>query len=652
MTLLRIKYRLAVLLMLMIMVASAATTFAKPPLQGPDDGSFDPLGDITSFEEEESVEIVGDRSRQLSAQSNLVDRLPIQGILTDAAGQPIANQNNLKVTFRLYDTVDATGQVCEYIDANVKTDARGFFNSFIEGCAVKLGADRVLDGQQVYLGIKVGDDAEMTPRRPLYPVPYAITLMPGASIRGEIDTLEGTFYVTNNAASTSRKLRGAIQGVSTSGSNFGYGVYGSTVGARTFGVYGRSDGTDGIGVYGLAPRETRFSGDDNEKLEIRGGRGVYGLSQSVSNGIGVNGIAATETGVNWGVFGRTQSDVGYGTYGLADSRTGVNYGVYGHSRSTDGYGVYGIVTNTVGTNYGVYGQSNGDSGYGVYGFASSINRTVTYGVYGQAASNKGYGVYGTAVLTGVTGVVTSPVGSTYGVHGVSYSNSGHGVYGQNLSSGVGVMARSAAGNPLEAYGSSPNAPVFRVENEGDVYALGSYHCGGAITETVTVIPPVSGTVTTARSSGTTVITTINRSGLAPCLQDRNEADFAEMLPAAERALEAGDVLAINEMGELVRTENAYQSTVVGVYSTKPSYLGNSQMLSHDGYAPLALVGIVPVKVTSENGAIHPGDLLVASSTSGHAMRADTDAPNGTVIGKALAGLSDDTGMIRMLVMLQ
>ena len=62
--------------------------------------------------------------------------------------------------------------------------------------------------------------------------------------------------------------------------------------------------------------------------------------------------------------------------------------------------------------------------------------------------------------------------------------------------------------------------------------------------------------------------------------------------------------------------------------------------------------MVPVKVSAENGAIHPGDLLVASSTPGHAMKAGSDPSVGTVIGKALGSLENGTGVIQMLVMLQ
>lgn len=69
------------------------------------------------------------------------------------------------------------------------------------------------------------------------------------------------------------------------------------------------------------------------------------------------------------------------------------------------------------------------------------------------------------------------------------------------------------------------------------------------------------------------------------------------------------------------------------------------------FVRLALAGRVPVKVDAGYGAIRAGDLLVASPTPGHAMRADDPAP-GTVIGKALEGLDRGTGRVRMLVMMR
>jgi hypothetical protein len=68
--------------------------------------------------------------------------------------------------------------------------------------------------------------------------------------------------------------------------------------------------------------------------------------------------------------------------------------------------------------------------------------------------------------------------------------------------------------------------------------------------------------------------------------------------------------------------------------------------------PLAVAGIVPLKVTAENGAIRPGTLLVASSRAGHAMRAKANPPAGTLVGKALGALAADVGTIDVLVTLQ
>jgi hypothetical protein len=65
---------------------------------------------------------------------------------------------------------------------------------------------------------------------------------------------------------------------------------------------------------------------------------------------------------------------------------------------------------------------------------------------------------------------------------------------------------------------------------------------------------------------------------------------------------------------------------------------------------MAVVGIVPCKVSAENGPIAPGDLLVTSSTPGHGMR-DANPRVGTVIGKALESLESGTGVIRVLVTL-
>jgi hypothetical protein len=68
---------------------------------------------------------------------------------------------------------------------------------------------------------------------------------------------------------------------------------------------------------------------------------------------------------------------------------------------------------------------------------------------------------------------------------------------------------------------------------------------------------------------------------------------------------------------------------------------------------MAMMGIVPTKVTAENGPIKTGDLLVASSTPGRAMKGtDRGRMLGAVIGKAMGSLDSGTGVIEVLVTLQ
>ncbi|MBU0490887.1 MAG: hypothetical protein KKA73_03930 [Chloroflexi bacterium] len=129
-------------------------------------------------------------------------------------------------------------------------------------------------------------------------------------------------------------------------------------------------------------------------------------------------------------------------------------------------------------------------------------------------------------------------------------------------------------------------------------------------------------------------------------------DFAEMLPAVA-GLAPGDVLVIGPDGKLTRSTEAYQASVAGVYSTAPGFVGGQPVEGAvPGTIPLAIVGVVPVKVSAENGVIQPGDLLVASSTPGYAMRAGPNPPQGTVIGKALEKWAAGTGIIQMLATLQ
>lgn len=118
----------------------------------------------------------------------------------------------------------------------------------------------------------------------------------------------------------------------------------------------------------------------------------------------------------------------------------------------------------------------------------------------------------------------------------------------------------------------------------------------------------------------------------------------------------GDVLVIasDEKGDVVKSTEAYSTTAVGIYSTKPGVLGRRQTSAKTpDEIPMAMLGIVPTKVSAENGPIRRGDLLVTSSTEGYAMKGtDRSRLTGAVIGKALGSLDSGTGVIEVVVTLQ
>ena len=128
------------------------------------------------------------------------------------------------------------------------------------------------------------------------------------------------------------------------------------------------------------------------------------------------------------------------------------------------------------------------------------------------------------------------------------------------------------------------------------------------------------------------------------------ADVAEWIRVSE-PVEPGDVLTLDPSApatyRLCRV--ACSSLVAGVVSTRPGVVLGVDATAGDR-ARLALVGIVPVKVTDEGGTIQPGDLLVSSSTLGHAMRWAGDGPCPcSLVGKALEPMTDETGVILILL---
>jgi hypothetical protein len=167
-----------------------------------------------------------------------------QGRLTDSSGSPLSGTYTM--TFGLYDV--STGGTALATDAHEVDVADGLFNT---------GTDfdqSYFDGRELWLGVTVGTDSEMTPRQELRPVPYALSLVPGANIIGSAP-------VAFHAESTHPSGKG-IRGYATATSGANYGVYGASMSADGAGVYalGRDSGADLI----LGGNADTVIGDDGK----------------------------------------------------------------------------------------------------------------------------------------------------------------------------------------------------------------------------------------------------------------------------------------------------------------------------------------------------------------------------------------------------
>lgn len=256
-----------------------------------------------------------------AAAAAVAGSINYQGRLTNSGGAPL--NGTFPMRFQIHDTPTTNSLLWDSGNVSVNVD-QGLFN-------VELAVDPAdFDGQALWLRIRV-DGEWLSPRQELLPVPYALSLRPGAKIRRENN---GTaLKVVNSATGTALSSRSVN----------GYGVYGYS--RNSYGVYGKDEGTTqgkgyggyftsntGIGVYGYSSATAVISNADTP--------GVYGRS---ANGVGVLGVSDdTSAGVKGqsdgaGVVGRSLHS--HGVYGYAEGGdTDEGYG--GHFASDNYRGLY------------------------------------------------------------------------------------------------------------------------------------------------------------------------------------------------------------------------------------------------------------------------------------------------------------------------
>ncbi len=320
-------------------------------------------------------------------EGNAIQAVPVgqvsyQGKLLQG-GNPY--NGNIAITFRLYYSDTAPVASAWWEETQTVNVQNGLFN-------VMLGAvdpiDVVAFYNQQWLGIQpAGAADELAPRQLLSATPYAMSLIPGATMFD--DSAPGGYNSSFYVDSTNHN---AIYAESDYTDGYGLRSYGYGDGGT--GVYGEGDlyGVRGYGPYGvygvsIAPF----------------GAGVYGENTTAGWGVLGNGVI--------GVMGMTSETGGTGVFGSGSYTETI--GVYGSSSGAGGKGVYGTVSDgsDMATSAGVWGEVTSGVGVGVHGHKGGVSGI---GVKGTNVGTEGSGVSGTSSnyigVWGDTGVADSNYG--------------------------------------------------------------------------------------------------------------------------------------------------------------------------------------------------------------------------------------------------
>ena len=319
-----------------------------------------------------------------------------QGKITTTTGALV--DTTVEMVFSIYDNIGDVSPVwAETLLVDVQ---KGVFSTLFG--SVHPIPYPLFDGTVKYLGVKVGGDPEMTPRKPIVSTAYAYraaTVQSGGvpcddcdyrfvnvqgpdSVVAVADTAflgrasgtgSHTYSVIGEAENTSTGL--AVAGyfrTSPLGTGTHYGLQATGQGSsssHTYGVYGAANNSSTGSAYGGS-----FSASTNGTGSHIG---VYGsaLGSSSSPSYGFQGYASNSSnGVAYG-----------GHFATGSSGTGTNTGVFADgssNSSTSVYGVHGFAQN----------PSTGDV-YAGYFRASSSGSGIKYGVYADADTGVGYAGY-------------------------------------------------------------------------------------------------------------------------------------------------------------------------------------------------------------------------------------------------------------------
>lgn len=428
-------------------------------------------------------------------------------------------------------------------------------------------------------------------------------------------------FLASNTNSVSAAVRGEVKTI--------FGNFGAA------GIFGVSSGTGGFG--GLF-YSSNINGNGRALVALNDGNG-----DAIVANVGKDGdaIEANVDGTGRAIYGwvptfSTGKAAEFKNFNTANTSTAL-------SATTVGNGIAGdfFVDNTNGTSPAVKGKVN-----------SQFANFGTAGVYGESAGTGGF-----------AGLFYASNASGNGPALIALANgNGNGITANAKNSGDGVEA-TVDGTGSAIYGWVPNfgtgrAGYFRNFNAANSQAVLSVTNAGTGTGVFVNHTGASGNIAVLQSAGANVAR-INKTGTAFFNggTQNSGADLAEAFDVEGNTsdYEPGDILVISTDTDrtVEKSSKPYSTLVAGVYATKPGVLLTEENIDSEliGKVPMGVVGVIPTKVCLEGGKIKRGDLLVTSSKSGVAMKANPKKVRiGQVIGKALQDYDQNSiGKIKVLV---
>jgi len=576
-----------------------------------------------------------------------------QGILTDTSGNPLTG--TYSITFKLYEV--ASGGTALATSTQSVSCTNGQFTTPVTFDAT------FFDGRALWIGVSVAPNPEMSPRQELRAVPYALSLRPGAIIKGS--GVDYGLKVVNDYSGIGVYANVSSGGALVGDSGSGTGVYGR---GKTGGMFTTTQGgtsTSWSGLISGVEAQTTFN--YNPALRFR----TFGNDSP-------------------GVYGRASGVRSPGIYSSSDQDTGVmGIGKTGGYFSTNGAGTgsaphAGVnVTTSFPYNYGVRILASGDYSTGLEAMSTGLNSAGIIGTSEQAVgvfgSSKQYvGVYGYGKPGGF---FTSNIGGTDwnnlqpGLEVNTQHKYNPGILvdtSDNYSQGVRVTTRGidSAAIRAESIGNNSHS-VYTRTSGNDSYGIYSKTSGlrsigvyGSSDQYVGVegYGKTGGYFTTTSGSGFAAVFKGNveiqsRTTGTPVMRLGEGLDYAEGFNVTvKESIEPGTVLVINpdDPGNLTISTESYDRKVAGIVSGAGG-LDSAVKVGIDRYDHyVALAGRVYCYVDTSYGAIEPGDLLTTSPTPGYAMVVkDYQRAQGAILGKAMESLpAGERGQILVLVTLQ